>query len=264
MTVFARESAPFRLERDFAEALLNNDAPVPAAIKLSCGAASLSRFGVYRNNVIASLIRALASRYPVTRRLLWPDTFDGIARLYVVTEPPRSPILSQYGKDFPQFLRSVGEGAAAQCVADVAAIENARTCAYHAADAVPLAADLFTHLSADDVLNLRLTMHPSAILLCSRFPAVSIWQAYLRDDGEQPIAWKPEGALVVRPHFDVEVWDLPPGTYEFFAAIAKGETVGAAAAATASSDAFDLATAFRIMICAGIVTGMAAAAGPHA
>lgn len=260
MTAFAFETSHFRLQRNFAEALLHDDAPVPAAIRLACGAASLSRFGVYRNNVISSMMRGLASRYAVTRALLWPDTFDGIARLYVVTEPPRSSVLSQYGASFPQFLRAVGEGAAAEFVADVAEIENARTRAYHAADAVPLAADFFAHLSADEVLNLRLTLHPSAILLRSRFPAVSIWRALLHGDADYDVAWKSEAALVVRPHLDVEVWDLPPGAYEFFAAITKGETVGDAAAAAAGSDAVDLAAAFRIMICAGVVTGMEAGA----
>ena len=58
--------------------------------------------------------------------------------LYVTSEPPRSPVLLEYGDSFPQFLRNIGQGAAADYLADVAELEAARTRAYHAADATPL------------------------------------------------------------------------------------------------------------------------------
>ncbi len=41
----------------------------------------------------SSLINALAARYPVSRKILWPDTFEGAARLFVTMQPPRSPVL---------------------------------------------------------------------------------------------------------------------------------------------------------------------------
>jgi hypothetical protein len=93
MLALSLESGYAQLQRGFAEALLFDDAAIPAAIRIASGAASESRFCVYRNNVLASLINALRSRYPVTRKLLWPDTFDAIARLYILTEPPRSAVL---------------------------------------------------------------------------------------------------------------------------------------------------------------------------
>ena len=105
------ENAHARLERGFADAILSDDAPIPASVQLASGPATASRFSVYRNNVMASLLNALAQRYPVARKILWPDTFDGAARLFVTLQPPRSPVLLHYGDGFPQFLRHIGQGA---------------------------------------------------------------------------------------------------------------------------------------------------------
>src|SRR4051812_15854947 len=105
MLTLALESASMQLQRTFAEAILSGDAPIPAAIRDASGAAHVSRFDVYRNNVVASLINAVSARYPVVRKLLWDDAFNRAAHRYVVSEPPRSPVLMEYGATFPQFLR---------------------------------------------------------------------------------------------------------------------------------------------------------------
>ena len=103
------ETSHMRLQRSFAEAIVSDDAPIPVTVQLASGPATTSRFGVYRNNVMAGLIRALAQRFPVSRKILWPETFEGAARLFVTMQPPRSPVLLHYGAAFPQFLRSVGQ-----------------------------------------------------------------------------------------------------------------------------------------------------------
>ena len=104
-------------QRAFAEAIFSDDAPIPATIRMASGLGSASRFGVYRNNVMASLISAVAARYPVVRKLLWDDAFNRVAHLYVTAEPPRSPVLFEYGEGFPRFLRQIGEGTSADYLA---------------------------------------------------------------------------------------------------------------------------------------------------
>jgi hypothetical protein len=44
------ESGRAPLQRSFAEAILFDDAPIPATIRSASGPAHASRFGVYRNN----------------------------------------------------------------------------------------------------------------------------------------------------------------------------------------------------------------------
>src|SRR5258705_2738279 len=59
-----------------------------------------------QGNAVTALMRALAERYPVVCRLAGEQSFLGAARGYVLTQPPRSADLLQYGETFPRFLRS--------------------------------------------------------------------------------------------------------------------------------------------------------------
>jgi hypothetical protein len=257
MIALPLESGHAALQRGFAEAIFFDDAPIPAAIKLGSGAACASRFGVYRNNVMASLIEALAARFPVTRRLLWPDAFVAVARAYVRADPPRAPVLLEYGDSFPRFLRMIGEGASAEYLADVAELETARVRAYHAADVSPLAREAFAQLQPDRLPDLCVELHPSVTLLNSRFPVVSTWELNLVDKVGLAGVWRPESALIARPHLDVEVRCLPAGAYEMLAALAAGETMRVAIekGAAAAHD-FDLSQTFGAMIAANIVIAL--------
>jgi hypothetical protein len=259
------ENGLTQLQRLFAEAIFSDDRPIPATIRAASGPASASRFGVYRNNVIAGLMNAVAARYPVVRKLLWDDSFDRVARLYVTAEPPRSPVLLEYGETFPRFLRQIGEGAAVDYLADIADLEAARTRAYHAADAKPLGKGAFARLSPDQLTGLRLELHPSVALLKSRFPVVSIWEANLYDNDNTIREWKQESALIARPDLQVEVRRLSAGAYEFISAISNGRTVGSAiASAVANAPEFDLAECFTTLISADVMVGFEAAADlPH-
>ena len=257
MLALALESPPMRVQRTFAEALLSGDAPIPATIREASGPAHASRFGVYRNNVIAGLINAVSARYPVVRKLLWDDAFDRVAHQYVVSEPPRSPVLLHYGESFPQFLRGIGEGAAANYLADVAEIESARTRAYHAADVAPLSREAFSAVPPDEWPGVRIALHPSVALLKSDFPVVSIWRANLYANDNKLDVWRPECALIVRPHLQVDVNVVPAGVHDFLAALADGQTVGAAIAqASARAPDFDLAECFAALIATDIVVGL--------
>jgi hypothetical protein len=257
MLALSSESPPIRLQRTFAEAILSGDAPIPATIREASGPAHASRFSVYRNNAIAGLINAISVRYPVVRKLLWDDAFNRVAHQYVVSEPPRSPVLLQYGENFPQFLRGIGQGAAANYLADVAEIESARTRAYHAAEAAPLSREAFNAVPADEWPELRIALHPSVALLKSRFPVVSIWRTNLYANDNTLDVWRPECALIARPHLQVDVHIVSADVHDFITALADGQTVGAAIAqASAKAPDFDLAGCFNALISADIVVGL--------
>jgi hypothetical protein len=256
MFAWPQECELTQLQRSFAEAILHDDAPIPSTIRAATGPASASRFGVYRNNVIAGLINALAARYPVVRKLLWEDSFNRVARLYVIAEPPRSPVLLEFGESFPRFLRRIGQGTAVDYLADIAELEAARTRAYHAADEKSLGKDAFARLPADQFAEMRVKLHPSIALLKSRYPIVSIWESNVYAHDNAVSEWKQESALVARPQQHVEVHRLSPGDYEFLSALLQGQTVGAAVAHAASKvGGFDLSDCFTTLITSAIVVG---------
>jgi hypothetical protein len=240
-----------QLQHSFAAAVLGQ--PVELPIRAATAARAESGLAVYRNNVMSSLIKAVAARFPTVRRLLGEDRFLESVRRFIAAEPPRSPLLLEYGDGFPQFLRSIGDDA---CIADIADLEVARGKAYHAADAVPLPPQAFAAIPAKRLAGLRLTFHPSVSLLQSRFPIVALWQANQEAGGMTLPRVCPEAALIARPMLEVELWNLPPGGFTFLTALRRGATMaGAAEAAMDAAPDFDLAVNLSVLIKAGVVTG---------
>ena len=71
------------------------------------GKAAVKRYNVYRNNVTVSLIDALAAVYPAVQRITGVDFFRAMARFHVRATPPTSPLLFEYGRDFPAFIEAL-------------------------------------------------------------------------------------------------------------------------------------------------------------
>ncbi|HWY81309.1 MAG TPA: DNA-binding domain-containing protein [Roseiarcus sp.] len=90
--------------RAFAAALGEPSASPPAMTHGRMGAPDARRFAIYRNNVAVGLIGALEARYPVSRRIAGDDLFRAMARAFVRTHRPRSPVMIAYGGEFPEFV----------------------------------------------------------------------------------------------------------------------------------------------------------------
>jgi uncharacterized protein len=244
-------------EDHFAASLLDPEAPLPASLSSADGRSVRRRFAVHRNNVAAGLINALTSRYPVVQRLVGEDFFRAMARVYVTSEPPRSPILSLYGETFPAFLETFPPATAIEYLADVARLEFARGCAYHAADRLPLGNEVFTSLDRVGLAKLRFLLHPSLSLVGSRFPIVSIWKAHQGDEIGPIEDWRAEAALVIRPVLEVEVWRLPPGGLSFLSRLADGATLSLALeAGSAAAADFDVTANLAVLFGAKAVVGV--------
>ncbi len=69
------------VQREFAAALLDPAAPVPSPLRRNGGKAPQKRFAVHRNNMIASLVAALAARFPVVHQLVGDEFFRAMAHL---------------------------------------------------------------------------------------------------------------------------------------------------------------------------------------
>lgn len=243
-------------QTEFAAALLDADRALPAGLTSHSSPRPVRRFAVYRNNVVASLINALRTRFPATQRIVGDEFFAAMARVFVTQRPPRSIILHRYGDDFGDFIDSFGPAADLPYLADMARLEAARTRAYHAADATPLSAADLAATKYDDIGAMRFTLHPSLEILRSPHPVVTIWSM---NAGEREIApiedAGAEDALVLRPHLQVLVQRLPPGGADFIAALQAGHSLAAAADhAMACDPGFDLAANLAGLIGAGAIT----------
>ncbi len=248
----------------FADALLDPDRPVPPGLGAPAAADLQARFAVHRNNMVAGLVQALAARFPAVVKIVGADFFNAMARRFVLTHPPRSPILAGYGDALPDFIAAFAPAGEVPYLGDVARIEAARTRAYHAADMAPLGADAFAAVAPDALDRMRLELHSSVEIIPSPHPIVAIWAM---NTGERPLApienWRGEDALVARPYLDVEVRALPAGGTQFLLALAAGRPVAEAVSlAFAAAPQFNLTDAWAGLIVCGLAVRIAVA-GPN-
>lgn len=246
------------LQSEFAAALLNPARPCPPELKTWNGSDPAARLAVYRNNVTTSLVDALATTFPVVQELVGETFFRAMARLFVRSSPPSSPILVHYGADFPAFIAGFAPASDLPYLADVARLEYLRVRACHAADApVADAAELAALLGDPERLGgLRLVLQPALALLRSPFAVVSLWAAH---QGALDIArvepGRAENALVLRNGLEVEVIGLPPGEALFVARLQAGASLGQAAGeAAARHPELDMVAPLAQLICTGAIS----------
>lgn len=247
------------LEAAFARALLDPAASPPKGLTAWHGGETKQRFAVYRNNVIVSLIDALEQRFPVCARLVGDAFFRAMAGDFVRASPPRSPILAEYGEEFPHFIAGFEPARELAYLPDVARLEYAIGRACHAADAAPLAIEAFKSVAPERLDRLAISLHPSLQLVASRHPIVSIWRTNRHDAEPSGVdLTRAEDALVIRPRFDVEALVLPDGGLAFMQALASDATLGAAVAAGQAAVAeFDLAACFEMLLSCGAIVAIA-------
>jgi hypothetical protein len=242
----------------FAAALLDADRAVPDGVTSHTAQVPTRRFGVYRNNVVSSLINALKLRFPAVVRIVGDEFFAGMAHVFATAQPPRSPLLMQYGDEFADFVASFAPAAELPYLPDVARLEAARTRAYHAADIRPLDPAEFATLVPETLGGLRIGLHPSVEIVRSAFPVVTIWAMNSGEAELTPIDhWGGEDALIARPALEVELRALPAGGAAFLLALSRSETLEQAVTlALADSDQFDLAINLAGLFGAGLVAAI--------
>lgn len=233
----------------FAAALLRPDPHCPPGLRTHNGSDPGARFDVYRNNVVSSLVGALADTFPVTRQLVGDEFFGAMARRFVLEQPPLSPLLCEYGDEFAGFVESFAPAASLPYLADMARLERARVQAYHADDAPALSAgEIAPFLSDPRALALsHVEFHPSARLVQSDHAVVSLWAAHQgHGEIERVDPSSPEAALVLREGDDAAVVRVPPAAAAFIRALMDGAALADAAAAP--DPPFDLAASLAILI----------------
>ena len=246
-------------EATFARAVLDAAAGVPVSLTARIGSSPARRFAVYRNNVYAGLINALAGRFPATAKLVGEAFFRAMAREYVEKSPPSSAVLLLYGADFPDFMGAFPPAFPVPYLADVARLEWAWHRAYHAADVEPLSQDALAALvaRADEI---ALKLHPSLSVIRSIYPVVTVWELALRDGEDEPGRLQADGedALVLRPALQVTVRRLPRGGAAFVQALMEGKNLPVAAAAVLEAEPdFDLVANLAGLMRSGAIVGTA-------
>ncbi|WP_330214310.1 DNA-binding domain-containing protein [Pseudomonas sp. AM8] len=236
----------------FSSALLAPGQPCPDGLFSSNGADPASRFAVYRNNVHSSLINVLATAFPVTAQLVGDEFFRAMAGIFVQASPPASPLISEYGGTFADFIQGFEPAASVPYLADVARLERLRVRAYHAADtAVVDPQAVLQQLQAHTKPGaLHLQLHPCVGTLNSAYAVVAVWAAHQTEGALVTLdPWHAQGALVLRQGLSVKVFAIDGGSVAFINSLKQGSALEMAVAnALEASAEFDLHQCLTLLI----------------
>lgn len=188
---------PLALE-EFSQALLNADA-IALHLGESGEGAFAQRFAIYRNNVRASRTEALRQGFPVLAQLFGAEYFTALAAVFIQQHPPRSAALHEYGAELADYIAGFQPLSALGYLADIARLEWALLCAFHAADTLVLSLADMDLASLTERLAQPLHWHPSVTLLRSEHPLYRLW-ASQQGTATAPTAqdWPAENVLVWR------------------------------------------------------------------
>ncbi len=228
--------------------LLETQAQFAAALLGRAGAPGMA---VYRSNVFGNWAQALASAYPIVRKIVGEEFFEGLAHEYARKHPSVSGDLNEYGEHLPAFVAAFAHTQDLPYLPDVARMEWLAHRVYYAEDAKPFSLEVPNEFS-------RLALTPPCALLASDWPLARIWTVH-QDDYEDEIdvdlAAGPDRILVHRPKWRAQVRSLAPGDYRFLEAASQGKTLGEALeAAVAEDPAFDPSLALAGWVDAGVIT----------
>ena len=246
----------------FTAALRDASLPPPPGLCAWNGSDPGVRLAVHRNNVMHSLVAVLADTFPVVRQLVGDDFFGAMAQRFVADQPPTSPLMHRYGAQLPAWMASFEPATALPYLADMARLEWSRLCAFHAADAEQVDAQVLVALlqTPDRLATATLGLHPSLAVVRSPHPVVSLWSAHQLDDAARDAQLaqvridSAEAALVFRDAADdALVLGLPAADADFTATIAAGAPLGAAQGAHPQAD---LVRVLSLLLRHGLVTGV--------
>ncbi len=232
----------------FHDALLDSARAVPAGLSDGLGQPAGSRFSVYRNNVAVSLTEALEISFPAIVKLIGEENFKKVTSLFLRRHPPTTPMMSQYGAEFPAFLEKFEPLKHLGYLPDVARLEQALRVAYHAADGAPANADVLQSLTPEQLAEVRMTLAPAVRIVRSPWPIHAIWAFNLEEGAPKP---EPGGqiVLITRPEFDPLMTPIGAGTAAFIEALQSGETLADANEKALEHDAsFDLSQALAVLL----------------
>tara|TARA_R110002124_G_scaffold287216_1_gene471454 strand:+ start:147788 stop:148585 length:798 start_codon:yes stop_codon:yes gene_type:complete len=244
------------LHENLAQSILQPDQAYPMALdeEIVSGDISLQgRLDIYRNNVIGGLIDVVMARYPIVEILVGDEFARAMARAYIISSPPVSGNLNEYGVDYPAFIAAFPAANSLPYLADIAQLEALEHQAYYAPEA-----RLITLENAQEFLprilanTASLALHPSVGVLKSEYALIDLKAFSLNaqnSDGVFDITAAGQSVLVWRFGFSVEVHALSLGEYSFLNMLHAGQGLSAALEAALNSDGnFDFEVFWTSMV----------------
>ena len=212
----------------------------------------------YRRNAFGNWTGALANAYPIVRKIVGEDFFDGLARAYAREHPSTSGDLNECGVRLPGFVAAFPHTQDLPYLPDVARMEWLARLALYAPDAPVFDPAALAKVPPENYPALRPKLAPGATVFRSDWPVARVWEVHQEGyRGDFAVNFVPgiHRVLVYRPRWRAEVRPISLGEYRFLAGAGRGESLGEFVdAALHFEPAFDAAVVLQRWIAAGALS----------
>ena len=178
------------LQASFQRRVLEGDATFEDRIAPPPNGSAERRIAIYADAYRIRLCDALASTFPVLRKLLGELAFFEIANAYVAARPSTYRSIRWYGDALPELLRTTRSQQ--PWLADLAEWEWTLAAAFDSADVAPLAATELSGAPVEEWPRLRFAFHPSVRSLRMRTNAPQLFMSLSREERAPAPAAAPE------------------------------------------------------------------------
>jgi hypothetical protein len=232
------------LQRRFVAAIVEGDDAFSREVTGGGKLTPAGAVGVYRRGYPARLTEALGETFERVWRVLGDDDFFAVCAAYVPTRRSSSYNLSDYGRDFPEFLEKRRELEHAPFLGDLARLEWAFKELFHATPHAGLPSEELARLATPSAV-FRFGDATALLTLGHRVHAV--WTRDLEDDAPlEPDDWRGREDLFLYKK-DGRVYSrvLTPPESAALAALRAGRALEDALAGAEGLDADAVSALFR-------------------
>ena len=188
------------------------------------------RLAVYRNNIVRSLTDVIVSFFPTIEKLVGLQFLEGMARSFILENPPKQGCLSFYGRGFAEFVDGFELAKSLPYLSDVARLELAMNESYYAQDDEALTAEGLSQIAPEALGETKLSLRTSIQLIYSRWPLLKIQEFCAQENPQGTLDMDQGGVKVVvfRSDLDTQLLELSDDEYEILTLLQNEKTLGEA------------------------------------
>lgn len=187
-----------------------------------------NRFSVYRGNIEGAFRKALEGTYPLTWKLIGQKCADGAAYAFIRTQKsyPQEGTLLNWGRDFPEFLKTFEATKTLSYLADFANLEYLTGESLCAEEKTPLMAEDLRKIPPHHYEKLVFIAPPSLFLYASSHPLDQILEVVEEKVSSVTLENRGSYALIIRQEGRVNIHWLSEAEFTFFSYVSKGIPLG--------------------------------------
>lgn len=205
-------------QQEFADHLNNVASDTCSIFKGALKLSSKQSTAIYHSSFTNALKNVLNDTFPVCRKIVGDDFFQGMVHYYIKKTPSTSPNIDNYSQLFADFIREFPPAKSLSYLADMANLEWLLHCVAEGPTHSTLDIQALAALNDAQQENIIFSLPENSYLLQSDYPLQTIWE-FNQDhyDGPETIditnsacclfVWRPHNLPRVE-NLDADVWQV--------------------------------------------------------